>query len=399
MRPAGTGTPGTARLYYLDNLRLFLIVLVVILHAAQPYGPADWWYVEGTERAPALARWTTVGGTFLMSLFFLVSAYFVPAAHDRRGGARLLGERVRRFLPLILVGFFVIVPVLMYAYYLNFRDHQPLGPLTYYTDVYLGAGERPSGWTGPIWPDRQFAHLWFIQHLLVYVLLYTVSRWAVGLRGRTAGGREDAAPPAAGTAPGTAAVIGFTAALAAATFLLRVWYPVDTWVPVLEFIQTEPADLALQASFFAAGIMAYRRGWLSSFGDRAGYAWLAVGTALAAAHIGFGDRLDTLYAPGGWTGGSLLWSVVESVMCVSLSIGLLALFRRWARRSGPVLAGGAALVFTVYVIHVPVVVALQYAAGDLGAWGGFAVAASGGVLLSFALAWAVNRTPVLRRVL
>ncbi|MFI1733711.1 hypothetical protein ACH40E_31750 [Streptomyces acidicola] len=37
----------TRRLDWLDNLRIALTVLVVIHHAAQPYGPADWWYVEG----------------------------------------------------------------------------------------------------------------------------------------------------------------------------------------------------------------------------------------------------------------------------------------------------------------------------------------------------------------
>ncbi|MDE3725067.1 acyltransferase [Nocardiopsis sp. N85] len=385
---------GTGRLHHLDALKLFLIVLVVVLHAAQPYGPADWWYVEREGGSALLAEIARVGGTFLMSLFLFVSAFFVPAAHDRQGGARFLGHRFRRFLPLVLIGFFVVVPALMYPYHQNFRDHPSLDPLTYYLDVYLGEGETPQGWTGPSWPDRQFAHLWFLQHLLVYVSLYAAWRWVAGRFGRP---RAPKAVPSA--PPGTIAICGFVVVVSVSTFLLRVPYPVDTWIPLLEFIQTEPADLALQASFFWVGLLAYRHGWLTSFGERAGLAWLAVGGVLAAAHLSFGSRIEVLYAPGGLTTGSLLWSTVETVMCVSLSIGLLTAFRRWANRPSPRVAEAGALVFTVYLIHVPVVVALQYATLDLAPWPAFVIVAVVGTVASLLLARLLSRTPVLRRVL
>jgi hypothetical protein len=44
----------------------------------------------------------------------------------------------------------------------------------YYRDVYFGLGEQPAGWTGPSWPDLQFGHLWFVQHLLVFALWESV---------------------------------------------------------------------------------------------------------------------------------------------------------------------------------------------------------------------------------
>ncbi|ADH67335.1 MULTISPECIES: acyltransferase family protein [Nocardiopsis] len=386
------------RLYYLDHLKLLLIALVVLLHAAQPYGPADWWYFEDQAQAPLLSNAALVAGTFLMSLFLLISAYLVPAAYDRKGPKAFLGDRFRRFLPLVLVGFLVVVPVLMYAYYLNFRPHPDLGFAAYYADVYMGGADRPQGWSGPIWPDRQFAHLWFIQHLLVYALLYALWRALTArLRSRAPSSSTDTAP----RAPSTAAILLFVALVALATFALRVWYPVDTWVPLLEFIQAEPGDLALQSSFFVTGLLAYRQGWLTAFPDRAGYAWLTLGTVLAGAHLAFGEELDRWYTTGGWNTGSLLWSTVETLMCVSLSIGLLVLFRRWAARPSRLPLALAGLAFTVYLVHVPVVVALQYTAGALaaGPWEGFALSAVGGLVLSFALAWGASRTPYLRRVL
>ncbi|WP_329263142.1 hypothetical protein OG417_52795 [Actinoallomurus sp. NBC_01490] len=55
-------------------------------HAAQAYGPADWWYVRGQARSGALATLSALDGAFFMSLFFFVSAVFVPGSYDRRGG-------------------------------------------------------------------------------------------------------------------------------------------------------------------------------------------------------------------------------------------------------------------------------------------------------------------------
>ncbi|MFC7330540.1 acyltransferase family protein [Marinactinospora rubrisoli] len=387
---------GTGRLYHLDNLRLLLIVLVVVHHASQPYGPADWWYVEGGDRSAFLSVFATVSGAFRMSLFFLVSAFLLPPAYDRKGGARFLGERFRRFVPPILIGFFVLTPVLMYAYYLNFRDYGAIGFGAYYTDVYLGMGDEPAGWSGPIWPDRQFAHLWFLQHLLGYALLYAAWRWLTARRGRPSAPGHRLRP-----APGTLAIVLFVLAVSAATFLLRVAYPVDQWVPMLEFIQTEPADLAQYAAFFVVGLAAYRRGWLSTFSARAGYAWLAAGVVLAGVHFLGGGWFDDVYAMGGWDPRSLLWSTVETAICTALSIGLLVAFREWADRPSRLVRALAPATFTVYVLHVPVVVALQYAMA--GAAAGplvkFGVVATAGVLLSFALAWGVRRTPVLRGLL
>ncbi|MFJ9554243.1 acyltransferase family protein [Nocardiopsis sp. NPDC101807] len=381
------------RLYYLDNLKLLLIVLVVLHHASQPYGPADWWYVEGAGGSPALSTLSAVSGAFRMSLFFAISAYLLPRAFDRKGPRRFLGERFRAFVPPILLGFLVLVPVLMYAYYVNFRDHGSLDFAAYYAQVYLGTGPEPEGWTGPIWPDRQFAHLWFLQHLLAYAVLYAVWRW---ISARLAGRRPLRAP--SGRAPGTPAVVGFALAVAAATFLLRVWYPVDRWVPLLEFIQTEPADLAQYAGFFVVGVLAYRRGWLSTLPAGAGYAWLAFGAGLVALHFAAGPRLDSVYAMGGWTTGSLLWSVVESLMCTALSIGLLVAFREWADRPSRWTRALAPLTFTVYLLHVPVVVGLQYAlaATTAGPVAAFAVVSAVGLPLSFALAWILRRIPYLR---
>ncbi|WP_371602455.1 acyltransferase [Streptomyces sp. NBC_01220] len=220
---------GDSRLCWLDNLRIALIVVVVAHHAAQAYGPADWWYVEGEPRSGALATLSALDGTFFMSLFFFISAYFVPASHDRRSGWSFVGGRLLRLGVPVLVGALTLVPGLMYAYYVHYRGYPDISFARYFTDVYLGVGERPGDWSGPSWPDLQFGHLWFIQNLLAYSLLYALCRQAA----RLVGSRHAApgTPPRPTRVPGHSALAGLTVALAGVTFLVRVRYPLDTWVP------------------------------------------------------------------------------------------------------------------------------------------------------------------------
>src|SRR3712207_650463 len=82
-----------ARLYFVDNLRVLLAILVVAHHAGQAYGPTGGrWPVFNDERAAILGPFFTVNAGFFMGLFFLVSAYFLPASYDRKGGRAFLAD-------------------------------------------------------------------------------------------------------------------------------------------------------------------------------------------------------------------------------------------------------------------------------------------------------------------
>jgi hypothetical protein len=91
----------------------------------------------------------------------------------------------------------------------------------------LGAGRTP---TSGRWPDFNFGHLWFLEHLLVYALLYAALRAFVAKdRGLVARN-----PPSHG------AIAAYAVVLAGATFVIRIWYPQNRWIG-FGFIQMEPA--------------------------------------------------------------------------------------------------------------------------------------------------------------
>ena len=71
------------RLYFLDNLKVALTMLVVTHHAGQPYGGSNgFWYFK-SEQTTNLGPFFAVNAAFFMTLFFMISGYFLPASYDR----------------------------------------------------------------------------------------------------------------------------------------------------------------------------------------------------------------------------------------------------------------------------------------------------------------------------
>ncbi|OPY28852.1 MAG: Acyltransferase family protein [Methanocella sp. PtaU1.Bin125] len=86
------------RLFYLDNLKVLLIMPVVMHHAGQPCGPGgDWPIAPGPLPGIDLllmSLFFVVNSAFFMGLFFLISAYFLPGSYDRKGSGQLVIRQI-----------------------------------------------------------------------------------------------------------------------------------------------------------------------------------------------------------------------------------------------------------------------------------------------------------------
>jgi hypothetical protein len=106
----------SSRLLYIDNIRSFLTILVLLHHIMITYASSGSWIY--TENRQDLATevvgsiFCTVNQAFFMGLFLFISAYFVPGAYDRKGPARFWKDR------LIRLG----IPLAMYSWLANLPD-------------------------------------------------------------------------------------------------------------------------------------------------------------------------------------------------------------------------------------------------------------------------------------
>jgi len=382
------------RLYFLDNLRIGLTVLVIAHHVGQAYGPTGgYWPVQEATRAAVLGPFFTVNRSFFMSLFFLISGYLMVASYDRAGPAAFFRSRFLRLGVPLLAFFLLVIPVQQYLCHRLADDVGDMGFWSYYAGCYFGGVEKPADWRGPAWPEMNFGHLWYVEHLLIFSLFYAVVRllWR----------RPIDATPAKPRPPSHRAIVLFALALAVVSGVVRIWYPIDRWIGFLGFIQVAFADVPRDLSFFLLGILAYRRQWFLGMPTRMGLVWLAVG--LGASVVWYVFSLGHLWRVFHITRESMvfIYPVWEALLCCGMCIGLIVLFRealnvqgRWGRTM-------AANQYAAYLFHVPVVILVQLAVAGavLSPFTKFVLVTAVGVPLTFLLSAAVRMPAFVRRVL
>src|SRR5438309_10130180 len=95
------------RLFYIDNLRWVMIMLVLSMHAAVTYSHlGSWYFMEDTKvsfpETFTFATYQVFLQSFFMGFLFFIAGYFVPKAYDTKGAIKFLKDRAFRLgLPLL----------------------------------------------------------------------------------------------------------------------------------------------------------------------------------------------------------------------------------------------------------------------------------------------------------
>ena len=369
------------RLVFVDVMKVIAIALVIAHHAGQAYGPgaADW-AVDDAALAVWLDAFFRVNAAFGMGFMFLLAGYFVPRSYDRKGSRQFLSERWTRIgVPMVLLILIIHVPVA----YLNEEAGLSFGE--FIRSLY------DTGLRSP------YFHLWFLGHLLVYSAGYVLLR---RYKDRRAGNGKHIWP-----VPTHATIVGFVVALALATWIVRIVFPIDHWWPIFFVVASEPAHLPQYVGLFAVGAMAYRGDWLRSISTRTGSIWLGIGvTASAGVYymtLFAPERADEILDPGGFTAASLLYSTWEAVICAGMCVGLIVLGRTLFGRTNRLLLAMSAAAYAAYMLHFGIVIAIQSTILDVDASANtkFVFVALLGILLSFGLARLSRWVPGLRNIL
>ena len=371
-----SGTP--TRLDFIDNLRLFLTVLVVAHHAAQPYGPTGGdWPLFKPERAAILGPFFAVNAAFFMGLFFFISGYFLPAAGDRKGLKRLLQDRLQRLgIPVLFFAVIVFPPIL----------YQLASPSISFLDFFVQVYVKQR--------QIEVAHLWFLLHLLGYTVLYAL--WRSVAQRRSVRSIQP---------PGHRLIVAYWLSLSLITFLVRTHYPIDRWVNLFGFVPAELAHLPQYGSLFMLGIVAYRHHWLGQMPTARGMTWLRVGVgagllrylySVSRTHL----ALPELIAGGGFDWRSLVWSGWEALICVGLCLGLLILFRDRCNSQNKWLKLLSANAYGVYLIHLLVILYCQFVMTDwaLGPLVKLVLVMVVGTPICFVLSALLRRSPLIQLV-
>jgi fucose 4-O-acetylase-like acetyltransferase len=384
LEPGGADSGG--RRLFIDNLRWITIVLVVSMHAADTYSPLGSWYY--VDRRPIslptyvfFAAWQMFLQSFFMGVLFFIAGFFVPHSFDRKGPGQFVRDR------LVRLG----LPVLLYMLV--------IGPITEYYAAHSWNSTLPTSfaheWIKHIRNGKvlqESGPLWFCVALLIFSFIY------VALRALIKGNQIN---PANYKCPGTMTLVWFGLLMAFATFVVRLARPSSV-------LNLPVADFAQYVLLFSAGTLAARRQWLAGLRLSTGTRWI-----VAALFVGLPLWFTLLFTGGFFRGnesafsGGFHWqsagfAIWESLTCVAMSYGLLAVL--WAKFNGQGRTARfmSANAFSVYVFHPPILIFAARMIHGL-AWPSvlmFLMLTLIAVVGSFALSAALfRRIPLLKRIL
>ncbi len=150
------------RQYYLDSLRILLILTVFLYHIGMIFNSSDWHIKNDITCEYKSMLWYIMVylGRWRMPLLILISGAGTFFAFGKRTAGQFLKERFKRLFIPLLAGIFILVPVQVYLE----RADQYVSLLDYYPHMFEGV--YPSG-------NFSWHHLWFIAYLFFIVVVLT----------------------------------------------------------------------------------------------------------------------------------------------------------------------------------------------------------------------------------
>lgn len=366
-----------SRLWYVDNLRIFLISLVVLHHLAITYGaPGGWYYNESQADVPEiipLAMFVASNQSFFMGMFFFISAFFIFPSLIRKGTLRYLADRMTRLGIPLLIFFFFLSPLSVFVVNRYIYGHE--APLWDYLLKGYGIG---------------FGPLWFVEALLLFTLLVILSKsYLAKIRLPF---------------PGTATILAAAVSVGLLQFIIRIWLPVGWSMPVTEF---QFPFFIQYIVLFILGLVGWQNNWLDSISLASAKRWFLFSQVLifivfpvmfylGGAAAGGGDAFM-----GGFTGQSLAYALWEQVLGFSLIVALLGLFRYYFNSQGRLARVLSASAYAVFIFHTLVLVVLS---AFFVSWQAPQIVklislAPLSLLCSFLLAGFLQKVPVLKKIL
>ena len=369
------------RILYIDNLRIFLIFLVVLHHWAIANGAPGDWYIKESNLSEVgnllFTMFVATNQSFFMGFFFFISAYFIPASLSKKGDKLYLSERFKRLgIPLIFY-FLVISP------FINFLVEKfSNGFNGNYLDFLMVAKGIFS--PGP---------LWFVALLLIFSVLYLLfGKMNMGIKKNTRAFNFRSIH-----------IFQITIFVIVVTYIIRIFYPVGHWIPVLGI---QPAHLTQYVVCFILGIAAFKFNSLAYLNFAISKRLLIIGQALIiivfpGIFLITGGAGDVDLFMGGFTYQSLIFTIWEQLVAVSLIIGLLGIFRKYFNVQNNLARDLSKNSYAIYVLHGIPLVALSLTLQSLmiNSMYKFLLFSVPALILCYLLAKLVRQIPVVSRIL
>lgn len=342
------------RLHALDAVRGFALMLGIVLHATLSFipSPTRIWIIQDSHPSITLGVLFFVIHVFRMTTFFLIAGFFARLSFHRRETWGFIGDRLQRIALPLLVGWPILFAV--------------MGVVVYWAASFPNGGPLPGPprWP-PVLPKFPLTHLWFLYVLLEFYVAILVLR--AGVVWLDQNGRvRDRVDRLVGLvmrsrfAPALLAVpIGITLCLD------------PTWIGWLG-VQTPDSSLVinLQAlmcygTAFGIGWLLHRQIDLIRILEQRWLLNLVLATVLIAASFLLAGASTLRPRPVNYETIRLAGAVCYALAIWTTTFGAIGLALRFLSDFSPARRYLADASYWLYIIHLPILMALQVAVSQL----------------------------------
>lgn len=365
------------RLFYIDNLRIFLISLVVLHHLSITYGaPGGWYYNESHAEFPTIipmSMFVATNQAFFMGMFFFISAFFILPSLNRKGNKTFIKERLIRLGIPLVVFYFLLSP---FAVFISIRFIENEN-ITFLQTI-------KNGW------GMSFGPMWFVEALLIFTAVYLLfSMFKLQIKMRF---------------PSTRKIILFAFLIGVGQFVIRIWLPVGWSFAGTNF----QFPFFLQYIFlFAAGIIAHQNNWMNAINSKMGWRWFIFAQFLVFILFpvlftlggAANDGLDKFM--GGLNWQCFSYTIWEQFIGFSLILGLLGIFKKVFNKQGRVAKKLSGSAYGVFIFHTPILIIISalFLNWQISQFLKFIALAPISLLACFLVAWSIRQIPGMRRIL
>ena len=346
----------TDRLHALDAVRGFALLLGIVFHAGFSFLPGMFpgiWAMVDVSPSTTIAVVLFTSHIFRMSLFFFMAGFFGRMMFHRKGPRGFLRDRLKRVLVPLVVGWVVLFPSIAAVWVWGI------------TKTFGGALPAPPANLPPPPPGAfPLTHLWFLYYLLVIYTIAVAARGAIAALDRSGRLRLGVDVVVQRMVRSGAGALLLGAPIAVALYFRANWI---AWFGVPtpdQSVIPQIASLVAYGTAFGFGWLLQRQADLLQVWRRQwpGHLAVAIVTTSTCLLLVGATPLLAPAAPGLKMFGYALsytvaiWSWVFAITGIAL---------RFLSRESRVRRYIADSSYWLYLVHLPVVAALQVLVGHL----------------------------------
>jgi len=321
----------TERQYFIDWLRILLILSVFVFHIGMFFNTWGWHVKNPTKYGGMLKNVMIFLHQWRMPLLFLISGAGTFYALGKRTPGRYLGERFKRLMIPFFAGIFVLVPVQVYLE----KADQFSSLLSFYPQMFDGV--YPSG-------NFSWHHLWFILYLFVISLFMApflklirskgylrFSLWLEGFASR----------------PLSLNIV--VVILIGSQLLLRPYFPENTHALVNDW-----AYMAFYIIFFLAGFMLLSsKNIIESIRKQKNLYLTEAGLATAM-------MFSSPYIFANESTADLVWGISSIFLAWSCALAAIGYARQYLNHDSTFRKVANEAIYPFYLLHQPVILVLGF---------------------------------------